>query len=514
MDKLTRRLGGAPLAGVLIALVPALTLWQTNMNRLGYEHALPTIGVLLLATGLFTAGLFLLLRDWARTGIVAGLSAAWLFYSVPLARTIIGPALAWCGILVLLFVGILIAWRTPQGDEAKLVNGKLNLILIPAAGFFLVAVGWKQWQLEAARPAPASVFEPFVGHADAGSPDVWHILFDRYASRDTLARRYAFDNRPFLNELRKRGFTVAEGSFSNYQRTGHSVSATLNGASLDRLAGSMGSQQTDWVPIYRAISHNRAEQFFDAAGYRTVFAGNWWNPTQELETDETINYHAVSELARKLFDQMPLGLAMRQLRLPYGDDRADHCSRVKVKFAELEKLATQPGRKYVYAHFLVPHPPFVLAANGRCRPVEEAKASSRRDNYVAQVQFVNARVLRLIDAIASGPRPAVIVIHSDEGPWPEPYVGDEHSFGGEPVSVEWTRVDSVRLREKMGILLAVREPSGAPKTMPDSPVQIYPAILRDHFGGGRPLPPSRHEVFESDSRLYTFHDVARRLLAD
>jgi hypothetical protein len=165
----------------------------------------------------------------------------------------------------------------------------------------------------------------------------------------------------------------------------------------------------------------------------------------------------------------------------------------------------------VYAHFLVPHPPFVLAADGRCRPVEEAKASSRRDNYIAQVQFVNARVLRLIDAVTSGPRPAVIVVHSDEGPWPEPYVGNEHSFGGDPVAVEWTRVDSVRLREKMGILLAVRAPSGAPKTMPDSPVQIYPAILKDHFGGRQPLPESRHEVFESDARLYTFHDVDRSL---
>ena len=511
-DDLFASLGKLPVAGILIALIPPLTLWQKNMNRLGYEHALPTIAVVLAAMVLVTAALVLFLRSSAQAGVMSGLASAFLFYSVPIAKPLLGDAYAWCGVLLLLLVAILAARQIPAGRAAAVVNGKLNLLLIPAASFMFVTVCWNQWQLERSRPTLSEQFAPLEGRAGADAPDVWHILFDRYASRDTLARRYAFDNRPFLDQLRRRGFTVAEESYSNYQRTGHSVSATLNGASLDRLAASMQAHQTDWVPIYRAISHNRAEQFFNTNGYRTVFAGNWWNPTQRLDTDDTINPRAVPELGRKLLDETAVGLAIRELKLPFGDERAEHCRRVKLEFARLENLARQPGRKYVYAHFLVPHPPFVFAADGRCRPVDEAKASTRRDNYVAQVQFANARVLRLIDAIAAGPRPAVIVIHSDEGPWPEPYVGNEHSFGGDPVRVAWTRLDPDRLREKMGILLAVRAPSGPPKTMPDSPVQIYPAILRDHFGRRQPLPPSRHEVFVSDWRLYTFRDVSRSLM--
>lgn len=511
-DDLFEGLGKLPLAGVLIALIPPLTLWQKNMNRLGYEHALPTIAAVVVAMVLVTTALLLLLRSTAQAGVMAGLASAFLFYSVPIAKPLLGDTYAWCGVVALLLLAIFAARRIPAGRAAAIVNGKLNLLLIPAASFMIATVCWNQWQFEKDRPSLSTLFDPFEGRAGTNAPDVWHILFDRYASRETLARRYAFDNRPFLDELRKRGFTVAEGGYSNYQRTGHSVSATLNGSNLDRLAASMQDHQTDWVPIYRAISHNRAEQFFNGNGYRTVFAGNWWNPTQRLDTDDTINPRAVPELGRKLLDQTAVGLAIRELRLPFGDERAEHCRRVKLEFARLENLAREPGRKYVYAHFLVPHPPFVFAADGRCRPVEEAKGSTRRDNYVEQVQFANARVLQLIDAIAAGPRPAVIVIHSDEGPWPEPYVGNEHSFGGDPVRVEWTKLDPDRLREKMGILLAVRSPSGAPKTMPDSPVQIYPAILKDHFEGGQPLPPSSHEVFESDRRLYTFHDVSRSLV--
>jgi hypothetical protein len=61
--------------------------------------------------------------------------------------------------------------------------------------------------------------------------------------------------------------------------------------------------------------------------------------------------------------------------------------------------------------------------------------------------------------------------------------------------------------------MAVRGPSGPPPTMPRSPVQIYPAILKDSFDSRRPLPTSTRQVFESDAQLYRFHDVEAKLAA-
>jgi hypothetical protein len=511
MDGLIRRIGWLPLAGVLIALMPTMTLWRRNMDRLGYEHALPTILFVAAAAGLITALIYLFVRSGPRAGIFAAIIAAFVFYSVPAASVAPGKYGSTLALVLALGLAVAVARRVPSGTDAQVVNGKLNLVLIPVVAATLTIGGYRQWVLESARPQIAHQFAPFEGRASANAPDVWHLLFDRYASRETLEQRYDFDNRPFLDELRKRGFAVGETKYSNYQRTGHSVAATLNGASLDHLAGAMVDRQSDWLPIYRAINDNRALSFFAENGYRTIFAGTWWSPTRQVEAGETINYRSMPELGRKLLDQSIIGLALRQLDLPFGDGRLEQCRREKLKFDRLEQLAAEPGRKYVFAHFLVPHPPFVLSADGTCRPLVDAMASSRRDNYVAQVRFANAGALRLIDRILAGPRPAVIVIHSDEGPWPEPYVGNEHALGGDPVSVDWARLDGNRLREKFGILLAVRAPSGPPRTMPDSPVQIYPAILIDHFGSRMPLPPSRHEVFESDHRLYTFRDVSTKL---
>jgi hypothetical protein len=44
-------------------------------------------------------------------------------------------------------------------------------------------------------------------------------------------------------------------------------------------------------------------------------------------------------------------------------------------------------------------------------------------------------------------------------------------------------------------------------------VQIYPAILTDHFGSRRPVPSSRHYVFRSDEALYHFDEIGAKLQA-
>lgn len=500
-----------PIAGSAIALVVAVTQWLPNMNRVPYEDALPTILALLALSLVVLALLRPLAGSWVRAGLMSGIAAVYLLY-VPAFIPAAPPWLHAALLLAAAAFAVLLARRIPREPDRLLpLNRKLNLLLVPASLAFVLFGGIQQWRLERDRPDPEAVFAGFQGRVDAASPDVWHVILDRYASSATLAARYGYDNRPFLEQLRRRGFAVADG-FSNYQRTGHSVASTLNGAYLDALAAPMAARQTDWVPLYRAMTANRALDFFETNGYRTVFAGSWWNPTRRSAiADENINYRALPELARLILDQSVFGFLLRQTALPYGDSRADQCRRAAFKFAQLRALAAEHDRKYVFAHFLVPHPPFVLNADGSCRSLEQANAASRRDNYVAQVEYANRELLRLIDAIAAGPRPAAIVIHADEGPWPEPHVGDERYPGRDPVSVDWSRLTPAQLGEKMGILMAARPADARPLPLPTSPVNVYPSLLRTYFGSRRSLLPDRHFVFAGDRALYIFRDVGGRL---
>lgn len=515
MNAVLSRLARWPIGGVAIALMAILAHWDHNALRLGFESAWPTLTI---AAGLALATTVLLrlcCGSWTRAGTGAALVAMYVFYVPELLSLVRVPYAA----AVLLHIGAVcmlsLIWLRLPRDQAPLesVSGKLNAIVLFMLAVTAVPTAARQIQLEHHRARARESFGVLDGKPSGNAPDVWHIVFDRYAGADTLKERYSFDNGAFIEALRQRGFVVPDRAYSNYQRTGHSIASTMNGVLLDRLAAPMREESGDWVPIYRGMRDGAAIRLFKRMGYRTVFAGSWWEPTRfSTVADESVQFRAMPQLARVALDRSALGFWLRGVSIPWLDGRADQCFRANEKFKRLREIAREPARKYVFAHFLVPHPPFVLNADGSCKPLDSARRASRRDNYISQVRFVNREALALVDAITRGPRPAVIIIHSDEGPWPEPYVGDEHGLGTDPVQVPWTRLTQQQLHEKMAILLAVRDPARTADTVfPDSPVQIYPALLRNHFGSRKALPPSCHQVFVSDRELYRFADVGDEL---
>lgn len=504
-----------PFSGIAIPLIVSTTFWYSNMNRLPYEDALPTIAIFIAIWAGITAVLRLVAGSWIRAGLMAAIGAVYALYLPQMIRTIAHANwVRWALLAVAAAIAIDLARRIPRERIALLaLNRSMNFVFFTVALVACAAAIGKQVYLESTRPATEDVFPTFKGTATANSPDVWHFIFDRYAGGDTLRRVYRFDNRPFLDALKARGFAVQEHASSNYQRTGHSVSSTLNGAYLDRLAAKMSNHQTDWVPLYRAMTGNAALRFFAGHGYDTFFAGSWWNPTRRsLIAGSNVNFYDMPELGRLILDQSVIGMLLENTRLPYADGRTDQCRRARMKFEELTKIAARKNQKYIFAHFLLPHPPFVINADGTCRSLEQATHSSRRNNYVGQVEYANSQILKLIDKIEAGPRPAIIIIHADEGPWPLPFVGDERFPGTDPVAVDWPRINQSQLHEKMGVLLAVKSPDGkSARDLPVSAVNLYPIVLHNHFGGAAPGLPDRHYLFVSDKALYTFDDVTERL---
>lgn len=504
-----------PFSGVAIPLIVSTTYWYSNMNRLPYEDALPTIAIFIAIWIGVIAVLRLVAGSWVRAGLMTAIAAAYSLYLPQMIRIFAQSEwVRWTLLAVAAVIAIDLARRIPRERTALLaLNRSMNAVFFTVALLVCAVAGAKQIYLENARPQTADIFPTFKGTATANSPDVWHFIFDRYAGGDSLQRVYHFDNRPFLDALKARGFAVQEHAFSNYQRTGHSVSSTLNGAYLDGLAANMANHQTDWVPLYRAMAGNAALRFFAAHGYATFFAGSWWNPTRRsLLAGSNVNFYDMPELGRLILDQSVVGMLLENTDLPYADGRNDQCRREHLKFEELTKIAAEKKQKYIFAHFLLPHPPFVINADGTCRSLAQATHSSRRNNYVGQVEYANSQILKLIDKIEAGPRPAIIIIHADEGPWPLPFVGDERFPGTDPVAVDWPRINQSQLHEKMGVLLAVKSPDGkSTRDLPVSAVNLYPIVLHNHFGGAASGLPDRHYLFVSDKALYTFDDVTERL---
>jgi hypothetical protein len=105
-----------------------------------------------------------------------------------------------------------------------------------------------------------------------------------------------------------------------------------------------------------------------------------------------------------------------------------HRERVLYTFTNLQKIPELAGPKIVFAHILSPHPPFVFDEQGNFiepdlpyQLFDGTNTPEQKDAYVsgyrAQVEFVNAQVLKTVDAILENSRiPPVIILLGDHGP--------------------------------------------------------------------------------------------------
>src|SRR5690606_30464261 len=59
-------------------------------------------------------------------------------------------------------------------------------------------------------------------------PDIYYLIYDKYASNQSLSDYYDFDNSEFTESLTEKGFYIAEKSRANYPSTLFSLSSSLN----------------------------------------------------------------------------------------------------------------------------------------------------------------------------------------------------------------------------------------------------------------------------------------------
>jgi len=172
-------------------------------------------------------------------------------------------------------------------------------------------------------------------------------------------------------------------------------------------------------------------------------------------------------------------------------------------------LSELDGPLFVFAHIVVPHPPFVFGRHG-----EEIEPESRftlrdgdeiirpgtltQDEYVRryrdQLTFTNARVMEALDGILSQPaRPAIVVVQADHGPRS---LGDRENCS------------SGCLREQFSILNAYYLPEQGEADLYEgiTPVNTFRIILNQYFGTNYELLDDE-SYFSTVSGPYVFMNV-------
>jgi hypothetical protein len=171
----------------------------------------------------------------------------------------------------------------------------------------------------------------------------------------------------------------------------------------------------------------------------------------------------------------------------------EHRNNILFAFDALEKIPSLPGHKFVFVHILAPHEPFVFGPNGevvgRQYPfslnfdLETEDRGVYRQGYRNQVQYVNSRILPILQKIiASSKTPPVIVIQGDHGPL--------------------ARVSSENGR--MTILNAYYFPGGGDKKLYPTitPVNTFRLILNTYLGTQLSLLDDASYFFDTGNNVF------------
>jgi hypothetical protein len=352
---------------------------------------------------------------------------------------------------------------------SRMLSLLLGLAVLVAAGVIVAALSLR-------REAPTAT--------ERTARDIVYVLPDRYAGAATL-RRYGFDNSGFLEALRDRGFYVAGRTLGNYQKTAHSMAASLGMRYMDSLVAASPAPD-DWAPVFEEIRGSRVATFLQERGYEYVSVGSWWPPTAEdPEADRNVRFALPPGLPNER------GLRVATLR----------------QFEEIARAATRPGPQFVLAHVLLPHPPYVFDRYGGPYTKREREGVSRDDQYVEQLRFTNVLLLQLVDRLLAGPaiEDPIVILQSDEGPHPLPYEYDRFW--------NWFGATDAQLKEKFRLLNAYHLPGVEAEALSPSisPVNSFRVVLDEYFGQDLALLPDRAFVFRDEAHLYDFHEVTDRL---
>lgn len=512
----------------LFALFPALFLYSVNIS-LFRENVLiiPILISVIFAGIIFSVNLFLTKKSEVAAVISSFIILAFFSYSrliepMKNLQFNLGSLLISSDIIFLvvevIILSILIFFVFKYKHFLKKMNkvlGVFSLLLLLMTIYNIVSAEIKLNRISV--PILLNTVSNIESSQTTQKRDIYYIILDRYGGDRTI-KDYGFDNSAFLDFLRAKGFYIASESTSNYPQTFLSVSSTLNMEYLDFLTqktnGGASSDQSIVTPL---VQNNQVINFLKNKGYSYIHVGSQWDPTR---SNPNANLNFVMNSGVEFFaDEFSNGFLQTTMLAPilkrlYPDETAvsqdpknnEVRSRILYEYEVFNQIPQLPGPKFVFAHILIPHDPYVLGKD--CEPLTEkiVDSKSTKENYLNQLQCANKKTIETIDKIlASSEVKPIIIVQADEGPSPI----------NNPISSNsaWSNASDASIKEKFPILNAYLFPDTKNgKLYPSiTPVNSFRVLFNTYFKTNLALLPDKNIIFKDNKNYYNFTDITQRL---
>lgn len=413
----------------LFAIFPIAAL--RNHNIVYVELA--AIGRPLILSLAITAILWLLvetvIRNWERAGLITSLTII-LFYSYGHVyfqiQSLMGEAISHRYLLAIFMVvfGLLSAMILRLRDVLGIRQFAtvVSTVMISFAIAQAASYDLSTYQANAQADAKHTQITRLTRPEDKNLlPDIYLIILDAHTRSDVLRERYKYDNSYFTHGLTDLGFYVAECSQSNYSKTRYSLPSLLNADYLQNFTNMKNMPRLEKSTVIQSLRslgyvtigfENHVSGHFDLKGdihlsrNKLTLGVNLSGGPNEFESE------LIQTSLLKLFYDIPQLIPGFDPVTREEAEWREHYLQTYYIVDELKRIPTIPGPKFVFAHIMVPHPPFIFTPSGEFK-WDENEITGYRDN----VDFIDHQILPAAKAILENSAvPPIIIIQGDHGP--------------------------------------------------------------------------------------------------
>lgn len=503
----------------LFAVYSILSVYSQNASQVPIGWISRPIILILLITLLVYFYFVKTSRDQEYAGFVSTLFVNWLFMG-NLYRFLLDRSTFWRtplgGVGAFLLITIPLAFLASKWAWNKLSNSKMITTFLNVASILVIVIPlWitvtvsysGNMQLQAVKEQQKQLNTTLV-KSSMPAPDIYVIIVDGYGRADMLQDLYGYDNSQFVTFLKEKGFYVADQTTSNYPQTQLSLSSMLNLDYLNEHVEKLGNTN-DRTALYELVQHPVLRQLLRDQGYKFVALPSTTLVTQIRDADIYFNVIAgdLNEFETFLLSSTVIEIANEAwgVDLPVMGYEL-HRESILFSLQKLQEVPKLPGPKFVFAHIMLPHPPFIFDSNGNSvfpnRPYVMWDASlfpgtteEYQKGYTEQVTFLNQKLVGIIsDILAQSSNPPIIILQGDHGP-------------GAFFDMLEEKNNSC-FAERFSILNAYYFPDGDYRMLYPSitPVNSFRVILNQYFGAQLGLLEDKN-YYATWASPYLFTDV-------
>jgi len=412
----------------LLAAFPVLFLYAYNISETSASQIWLPLVISVAASLVLWAVLSLILRSLAKAGLATAIfilfffSYGHIYDALESAGVLSGTFVEHALLLpIMLFIwGYCVYFIGRAKRDFRIATKIHNIVAVALIAINLFNI--VSYQVKVARLGDVTPQE--MGGTTAASPaelntlpDIYFIIVDEYAHLDTMKDWYDYDNSEFFNSLKDKGFFIASGSETQKMTSPLIIAQILNMEYLDYEPWSEAT--------YQKIAYGQVANFLKAQGYQYVAFGNdiarfTWEKYAKDNVDLYLVYYGydsnsmVTEFVHILWNTTML----RPFYFYITGDIYEHSYRGQTLYM-LEKLQELPeleGPKFVFAHIICPHVPYVFGPNGEHIDTENWTNHADKQFYLGQYIFISAEIEKVIDVLLDESEiPPIIVLQSDHG---------------------------------------------------------------------------------------------------